>query len=674
MSSFFRPSPPAIAAALSGLLVLAIPLFLLGFSLPLLEDGQWTALLSWHWRPLAGEFGILPMLAGSLLLSAPALLLALPLALGLCAFAHGVGPSWAARPLMALIRAMTSVPTVVYGLTSMFLLVPLLRRAFSGAGFSWLAALLTLALLVLPTIVLLLDSQFREVRESVQLTAAALGFDRAQTVLHLILPGSVRGLALAAVLGFGRAIGDTLLPLMLAGNAPLLPASPLDPLRTLTAHIALVVATDTQSAAYHSLFACGLLLFGVSLLVNLGVRRLLPSPAGRGAGGEGKRRSNCQAGFSLRRLFPSPRPSPEGRGGKTLAKPLPAGQLHEAMAEREKGEGGRGKSKTGRSLILHLKKAACDREKAVKPPWRTLLPSPFSLPCQALPPRGIWLGALAWASALLLPLLLAVLLGFLLREGAGALNLALFFGDTPPMAAIFRAAPDFDGIWPACLGTLCLVALATAMAVPLGLLAGVWLAEYARGRARAAFAFAVELLAGVPSIVMGLSGFALILLLRRSFAPAANTGLLLSAACLALLVLPALISATRLALENLPPELRLAGAALGFSRAQQLRHLLLPAAGPGIQSGIVLAIARAAEDTAVILLTGVVANAGTPASLTGKYEALPFHIYYLAAEYRHPAELAQAFATALVLMALTGLLFAAARRLQGRIGRRWRMG
>ena len=86
-------------------------------------------------------------------------------------------------------------------------------------------------------------------------------------------------------------------------------------------------------------------------------------------------------------------------------------------------------------------------------------------PCQALPPRGIWLGALAWASALLLPLLLAVLLGFLLREGAGALNLALFFGDTPPMAAIFRAAPDFDGIWPACLGTLCLVALATAMAV-----------------------------------------------------------------------------------------------------------------------------------------------------------------------------------------------------------------
>ena len=91
-----RLSLPAIAAALSGLLVLAIPLFLLGFSLPLLEGGQWSALFSWHWRPLAGQFGILPMLVGSLLLSTSAMLLAFPLALGLCAFVHGIGPQWAA--------------------------------------------------------------------------------------------------------------------------------------------------------------------------------------------------------------------------------------------------------------------------------------------------------------------------------------------------------------------------------------------------------------------------------------------------------------------------------------------------------------------------------------------------------------------------------------------------
>ena len=563
----------ALAATLSGLLVLAIPLFLLIFALPLLESGQWTTLFAWRWRPLAGEFGILPMLAGSLLLSFSAMLLAFPLALGLCTFVHGVGPQWAAKPLLAMVRAMTSVPTVVYGLASMFLLVPLIRNGFSGSGFSWLAAMLTLALLILPTLVLLIDSQFREVRAAVQLTASALGFDPAQTMASLILPLSLRGMALAAVLGFGRAIGDTLLPLMLAGNAPLLPGSPLDPLRTLTAHIALVIATDSQSSAYHSLFACGLFLFWVSLMVNLGVRYLA-------------------------------RESRQGSGG-------------------------------------HIG---------------------FSFPFSPL---------LSWASVLLLPLLLAILAGFLLWQGGGALNLALFFGDTPPLAALLHGVPVFDAIWPACVGTLCLVALASAMAIPLGVASGVWLAEYASGRARTRFAFIVDLLAGVPSIVMGLSGFALILLLRRSVAPEANTCLLLSAACLALLVLPALISTTRIALESLPEALRLTGCSLGMSPAQQLRYLRLPAAGAGVLSGIVLALGRAAEDTAVILLTGVVANAGTPASITGKYEALPFHIYYLAAEYRSPAELSQAFASALVLMTLTGLLFAGARRLQGRIERRW---
>ena len=86
---------------------------------------------------------------------------------------------------------------------------------------------------------------------------------------------------------------------------------------------------------------------------------------------------------------------------------------------------------------------------------------------------------------------------------------------------------------------------------------------------------------------------------------------------------------------------------------------------------MVLALGRAAEDTAVILLTGVVANAGNPSVLTGKYEALPFHIYYLAAEYQTPAELAQAFASALVLVLLTTALGGAARRLQRRLTSHW---
>ena len=280
----------------------------------------------------------------------------------------------------------------------------------------------------------------------------------------------------------------------------------------------------------------------------------------------------------------------------------------------------------------------------------------------------------SWLSALLVPAVLAVLLGFLLWRGVPGWSLALFFGDTPPLAAVFGGAPVFDGLWPACLGTLALVMLATAMAVPLGVASGIYLAEYAAGRSKEVFAFCVDLLAGVPSILMGLFGFALILFLRKTVAPAANTCLLLSAVCLAVLVLPYLISTTRLAVEGLPPALRLTGASLGLSAGQVVARILLPAALPGIFSGVILAIGRAAEDTAVILLTGVVANAGTPGALSGKYEALPFHIYYLAAEHQSPAELTQAFAAALVLLCLTGLMFGATRLLQRKLECQWKTG
>lgn len=262
------------AAAVAALAVVAIFVFLLWFALPVFRSETLASLLSWNWRPLRGEFGILPMLAGSLCLALSAMLLAYPLALGVCCFIHGAGPARAARPLLMAVRFMTSVPTVVYGLVSVFLLVPLVRDAFSGSGFSWLAAALTLAVLVIPTIVLLVDSRFRQVQAAIGPTAAALGFSPVQQLVRLTLPLSARGLVAAAALGFGRAIGDTLIPLMLAGNAARLPLSLLDPLRTLTSHVALVVATDSHSLVYGSLFACGVILFLISLLANLALRGL----------------------------------------------------------------------------------------------------------------------------------------------------------------------------------------------------------------------------------------------------------------------------------------------------------------------------------------------------------------------------------------------------------------
>lgn len=280
---------------------------------------------------------------------------------------------------------------------------------------------------------------------------------------------------------------------------------------------------------------------------------------------------------------------------------------------------------------------------------------------------------LSWLVALTVTALVSILLGFLAWRSFPAWSSELFFGDTPPWEAL-RGAPVFDGLWPACLGTLALVICSITLAIPLGVATGIYFAEYATGRIKNLFSFSIDLLASVPSIVMGLFGFTLILLLRKSFAPAANTGLLLSAICLAVLVLPYVISTTRQAIESLPIELRLSGSALGLSRNQVLGHILLPAAVPGIFSGCVLALGRAAEDTAVILLTGVVANAGAPSSLTGKYEALPFQIYYLAAQYQTPDELSQAFAAALMLLAMTSLSLGLASRLRTRFEKKWKTG
>jgi phosphate transport system permease protein len=168
---------------------------------------------------------------------------------------------------------MTSVPTVVYGFVSVFLLVPFLREFFyHGSGFSWLAATLTLSLLVLPTVTLIINAQFELFDPEIRLATTALGFSPIKQLIWVVIPASYKGLLAAAVLGFGRAVGDTIISLMVSGNSPQLPHSMLDSIRTLTAHVALVVSTEAGSMAYNSLFAAGIMLFGVSALVNGALR------------------------------------------------------------------------------------------------------------------------------------------------------------------------------------------------------------------------------------------------------------------------------------------------------------------------------------------------------------------------------------------------------------------
>ncbi len=279
--------------------------------------------------------------------------------------------------------------------------------------------------------------------------------------------------------------------------------------------------------------------------------------------------------------------------------------------------------------------------------------------------------ALSVLSAVLIPCMVLVLMGYLFRRALPVLGPELLFGHTAPMDAVLGRAPVWDGLWPACVGTFWLVVLTMLLALFPGVGCGIYLSELATPRQKRVLGAAVDMLAGMPSIVMGLFGFMLILLLRRTFLPEANTGLLLAACCLALLVLPVLAASAREALSAVPASLRLAAAASGFSRSQALFHLFLPAAARGILGGVVLAVGRAAEDTAVILFTGVVANAGLPSGLLGKFESLSFDIYYISSQYQDQEELLRGFGAAAFLLIISCLLLAAARALERSFRRKW---
>ena len=133
--------------------------------------------------------------------------------------------------------------------------------------------------------------------------------------------------------------------------------------------------------------------------------------------------------------------------------------------------------------------------------------------------------------------------------------------------------------------------------------------------------------------------------------------LFISSIALSILVLPYLVRTTQLSLEAVPYSMRAAGISLGASRLENLYHVILPQSFSGILSGIILALGRAAEDTAVIMLTGVVATAGIPKSLFARYEALPFYIYYVSSQYKNHKELMSGFGAALILILICSLMF-----------------
>ena len=252
----------SLATLIAGSISALIFFFLFYFSLPIISSGLIGEFLTRGWDPDKGVLGIFPMIVGTVYIAGLAMIWVTPLGIGLAAFIQLFAPKPLGRILRWTVEFMTGIPTVVYGFAALFFLVPAMRRIFNyGTGLSVFTASVMLALLVLPTITLIAQDRLAAVPKSQVLAALSLGASRMETFLHVLLPGAWRGLISAVVLGAGRAVGDTLIALMLAGNAVALPGSLLDSARTLTAHIALVTAADYESLSFKAIFVCGLVLF-----------------------------------------------------------------------------------------------------------------------------------------------------------------------------------------------------------------------------------------------------------------------------------------------------------------------------------------------------------------------------------------------------------------------------
>jgi len=253
-------------ACASGLLLLLVLGFLAREAWPMLVNGNWLQFAtSSGWYPLEGRFGMAPMLVATLAASVGALLIAVPLGVAGALFVRFYAPVPLARLYRGIVALLAGIPSVVFGLWGLTVLVPLIAR-WQPPGSSLLAAMLILALMVLPTIALTSASALASVPQGWLTGAAALGLSRKGIVLGVALPAARGGIVSGTLLAGARALGETMAVLMVAGNVVQMPGSVFDPVRVLTANIALEMAYATADHRA-GLFASGLVLTLIVLVL-----------------------------------------------------------------------------------------------------------------------------------------------------------------------------------------------------------------------------------------------------------------------------------------------------------------------------------------------------------------------------------------------------------------------
>ena len=258
----------ALAAALSILAVGLICVFLFVNGVPaMVEIGIPDFLLGTTWRPANDIYGIFPMIIGSIYVTAGALIFGVPAGLLTAIFLSRFASAKVAAFLKPGVELLAGIPSVVYGFFGLMIIVPFIRLNAPGNGLSLLAASILLGIMILPTVITVAKNALDAVSQSYYEGALALGATHERSVLRVLVPAAISGIMAGVVLGIGRAIGETMAVVMVAGNQPIIPASIFDGVRTMTANIVLEMgyAADLHRGA---LIATGVVLFVFILLIS----------------------------------------------------------------------------------------------------------------------------------------------------------------------------------------------------------------------------------------------------------------------------------------------------------------------------------------------------------------------------------------------------------------------
>ncbi len=258
-----------VAASMSILAVVVICVFMFANGVPAIKEiGVADFLLGAVWSPNQNLYGIFPMIIGSIYVTAGAIIVGVPIGLLCAIFMAKFCPEKLYKILKPAIDLLAGIPSIVYGFFGLMVIVPIMQNIVGGSGKGIITASILLGIMILPTIISVAETNIRAVPESYYEGALALGDTHERAVFKAVVPAAKSGILAGIILGIGRAIGETMAVIMIAGNQPVMPESPLDGVRTLTANIVLEMgyAADLHREA---LIATGVVLFVFILLINM---------------------------------------------------------------------------------------------------------------------------------------------------------------------------------------------------------------------------------------------------------------------------------------------------------------------------------------------------------------------------------------------------------------------